>query len=745
MNSDLTHTGNITIKIMADGVMAAEAKDSALQSKADAQVAAQEAQAAETAAEGYATAAGASAQTAQAEASTATEAAQDAQTAKTAAAESEQAAEASKTTAVAAAEEAQAAQTAAQTAQGLSESARDTSTQNATLAAASQTAAALSATQAGQYADSAGQSATTATQQATAAGVSEGNAAASATAAQTAATNAANVAKDYLQRSTAYTAGDIVPAADSLSKAYALLCTGSTTAGVTPMTGTTAPTAWAAIGSTTTDGTAVFMTIARRPTTRDQSGLTDIYTKTEVNSLVSMDKNIYGSSFDGVNSTGTRLYASSGLSWSPSTDIAAGTDQFTGKSVWDGFDVLVKYDSSTSTAKIVAYEGTSAFDTYKNDDSYGADVFHMFPKGYFRRIATDSVGAETKLVSTKNFTGFTPSPMHFRDNVLYDYIGVTKYGWCDNGNGGICSRSGKPPKINITESQFETLSRAKGLRVAGINDISWIQHIGCIKYNSLNWQTTVGRGVVDIYAYAKATVSETGVSRVIVSNSDATKFSVGALVHVVSSGVWWPITSIAAYDANNMAITAEAGTTFNTTAGTTTIETSCIYSGGTDTVLGVDGAASAGKDGWRSVLTMGIENLYGNTWKLLGGICRIGSTLYVNPSPDTQYAWPSTAADAATKGWVQYAGTYCASTGYIKAFGYDANYPHILIPATVGGDSNKPVGDYYYTNTDTDAKIARFGGGLDYGSFAGPFCVYLDNGVGSAYWDCGALGVFIPS
>lgn len=480
---------------------------------------------------------------------------------------------------------------------------------------------------------------------------------------------------------------------------------------------------------------------------RYQVPITNYYTKTEVDTLVDADKNIYGSSFDGVNSTGTRLYASSGLSWSPSTDISAGTDQFTGKSVWDGFDVLVKYDSSTGKAKIVAYEGTSAFDTYKNDDSYGADVFHMFPKGYFQRIATDSVGAETKLVSTKEYANFTPSSMHYRSGVLHDYIGVTKYGWCDDGNNGICSRSGKPPKINITENRFETLARAKGLLVGGINDVSWLQHIGSIKYNNLNWQTAVGQGVTNTYAIGTATVSESGVSRIIVSNAQAASFSVGTLVHIssVGSGYWWTISAIAIYDSNNMAITVTSGTTFNTTSGSTTIETSCFKSGGTDTVLGQDGAVSVGSDGKLSILTMGIENFYGNTWKLLSGVCRIGSNIYLNPSPDTQYAWPSTAADAITKGWKQYGGTYCASTGYIKTFGYDANYPHIIIPATVGGDSSKPVGDSYYTNTDADAKIALSGGSLSNGSVAGPFYVYLNYGVGTASWGFGALGVFIPS
>lgn len=113
------------------------------------------------------------------------------------------------------------------------------------------------------------------------------NAANYAAAAAASAILAANVAKDYLQRKTVYMTGDIILAADNLSKAYALLCSGSTTTGATTgTTGATAPATWAGLSGSTTDGTAVFTTIARRPTTRDQAGFTDIYTKNEVNELL---------------------------------------------------------------------------------------------------------------------------------------------------------------------------------------------------------------------------------------------------------------------------------------------------------------------------------------------------------------------------------------------------------------------------------------------------------------------------
>jgi len=352
------------------------------------------------------------------------------------------------------------------------------------------------------------------------------------------------------------------------------------------------------------------------------------------------------------------------------------------------------------------------------------------------------------LVSTEKYSGFTVSPMHYRGGTLSDYIGITTYGWCDDGNNGICSRSGYKPKVNITENTFEVLARAKGLRIAGINEISWLQHIGAIKYNSFNWQTAVGQGIANTYKVANATVSESSVSRIIVSNADAAYFTVGNQVWISAitgtSNVVTPILSIAIYDSSNMAINVSSSYVFTTVSGTTTLNRSCEFSGETDTVLGQDGAVSTGTDGKRSILTMGIENFYGNAYKILSGICRIGSNVYINPLPDTQYAWPTSDSDAIAKGWVKFAGTYCASSGYISTFGEDASYPLILLPATIGGTSASPVGDHYDTSANATPCCLLFGGNLYYGTFAGAFYYYLSSGVGVASWYFGSLGVYIP-
>jgi hypothetical protein len=124
---------------------------------------------------------------------------------------------------------------------------------SATNASNSASSASTSATNSESSATSSSASASTATTQASNASISATNASASATAAAASATNAANVAKMYLQRSTTYTVGDVILGADNLSKQYALLCTAST-----DKTGLIAPTSWAAVNGTTTDGGATF-------------------------------------------------------------------------------------------------------------------------------------------------------------------------------------------------------------------------------------------------------------------------------------------------------------------------------------------------------------------------------------------------------------------------------------------------------------------------------------------------------
>lgn len=453
-----------------------------------------------------------------------------------------------------------------------------------------------------------------------------------------------------------------------------------------------------------------------------------------------------GVKFTPTESAGTRLDMAESMTWEKSTDLIAGRDDFPTK-----FNCFNTYEALVKGGKIVATEGSYEFEKYKDDDEYDADVFVMFPKGYGRRYI-DGEGNEYRYISDKKLSGYVPSPLHFVENTEYNVVGITKYGWCDNGSGGICSRAGKPKRVSISWQDFETKSVARGAGIHAMNfaDVTWLQHLGCIKYADRNWQSVVGNGVMSGYLGKEkcCTVSQDSASSIIVANYTAKDFTAGDAIYFISTsmsaGIYTrKILSITDYDESNKAINVD-GPAFKTIAGDSGFYRAVSYSGGCDTVLGLDGEISGGTNGRKSVLTLGIENFYANDWKLLGGAFMQGTGLYVNPAPLTAPAWPSSEEDALAKGWIKFDVDFSAISGYVNELSYSNSYPLISIPKTVGGNSSKPVGDYFYINSDTGLRIVLFGGALGIGTSAGPFYVYLGVGLGCARFNCGGFGVFRP-
>lgn len=453
-----------------------------------------------------------------------------------------------------------------------------------------------------------------------------------------------------------------------------------------------------------------------------------------------------GVKFTPTESAGTRLDMAENMTWEKSTDLIAGRDDFPTK-----FNCFNTYEALVKGGKIVATEGSYEFEKYKDDDEYDADVFVMFPKGYGRRYI-DGEGNEYRYISDKKLSGYVPSPLHFVENTEYNVVGITKYGWCDDGNGGICSRAGKPKRVSISWQDFETKSVARGAGIHAMNfaDVTWLQHLGCIKYANRNWQSVVGNGVMNGYLAKEkcCTVSQDNAASIIVANDTAKDFTAGDALYFsstsVSAGIYTrKILSITDYDESNKAINVD-GPAFKTIAGASGFYRAVSYSGGCDTVLGLDGEISGGTNGRKSVLTLGIENFCANDWKLLGGAFRQGTGLYVTPTPLTAPAWPSSVEDALTKGWIKFDVDFSPTSGYVNELSYSSSYPLISIPKTVGGNSSKPVGDYYYINSDTDLRIVLFGGSLISGFYAGPFSVTLVYWLGDAWFYFGTFGVYRP-
>jgi hypothetical protein len=146
-----------------------------------------------------------------------------------------------------------------------------------------------------------------------------------------------------------------------------------------------------------------------------------------------------------------------------------------------------------------------------------------------------------------------------------------------------------------------------------------------------------------------------------------------------------------------------------------------------------------------SISFRGVENFWGNIWKLIEGLRFWGNTHMLGGQPyvckDFNYTENKHSDNYEGVGF-----TLPNSNGYIKAMGYSHNYDWLFIPSKVGGDSSKPVGDHTYVISNlNDYSVPRLGGGWTSGSNAGGFCWGCYDSVGAHTRGIGSRLVYIPN
>lgn len=146
-----------------------------------------------------------------------------------------------------------------------------------------------------------------------------------------------------------------------------------------------------------------------------------------------------------------------------------------------------------------------------------------------------------------------------------------------------------------------------------------------------------------------------------------------------------------------------------------------------------------------SISFRGVENFWGNIWKLIEGLRFWGNTHMLGGQPyvckDFNYTENKHSDNYEGVGF-----TLPNSNGYIKAMGYSHNYDWLFIPSKVGGDSSKPVGDYLYSTPKlNDYRVALLGGRWFDGSRAGGFCWNCNDDVGTRHRAISGRLVYIPN
>lgn len=148
----------------------------------------------------------------------------------------------------------------------------------------------------------------------------------------------------------------------------------------------------------------------------------------------------------------------------------------------------------------------------------------------------------------------------------------------------------------------------------------------------------------------------------------------------------------------------------------------------TSSAANVD-AADVAQAGWR-----GIVGLWGNVWQMVDGLKRNGGNWW-----RWQYNVPgnTTTSDFAT-GYVNTGRSAPTANGYPVTFDTTLLSAGIIVPATVdGAAANGSTGDYFWSNANTDDRIAYHGGHWSHGADAGLFSLHVGIAPSNSYTDIG--------
>lgn len=182
---------------------------------------------------------------------------------------------------------------------------------------------------------------------------------------------------------------------------------------------------------------------------------------------------------------------------------------------------------------------------------------------------------------------------------------------------------------------------------------------------------------------------------------------------------------------------ATTGSTASLGNGTGMAEKTTTYEGGVAKEYTVDGKTSVC---WR-----GKENFWGNIWKFVYGINIWGNGKMGGGQPyicsDFSFAESKNSGNYEPAGF-----TVTPKEGYISAMGYSTACDWLFIASECLGNSSLPVGDYTYITVNLNGyRIALLGGGWAAWVYAGGFCWFLYNGVGTRVRDVGGRLVYIPT
>ena len=440
----------------------------------------------------------------------------------------------------------------------------------------------------------------------------------------------------------------------------------------------------------------------------------------------------YGVRFEGAANSGdtvTRLYDAQGLVAGVGTDTQTAVNDFDHIYPWGARRRCCGTFDETGNFVVNAYEGEAGYAT----DGTGGEVWVEHSLFYYKHIYDGD--AEEILISAFPIGGFLPAPIFVLPDGTVSQKAYTAAYPMATVDGKATSRSGVFSDICSLNSAMTT-ARTLGKNYTATTTAEW--YTDCLYM----WVEFATRDLQSVMAGASslpydntntATVAETNVNRMIVANAVADAFVVGQTIgigtslggtQIASNRV---VTAIDVYDADNKAISFD-GSPVNIAVGN--IVWSSVYINGTcDHVLSSSGSPVSNTSGKYNCIYRGKETPYGNAFEWISDILlkREGGGTIEDPYIYDIYYLPDPAKYAngvITDDYIKLNYQLPADDGYIKKLGFDSRYPHLRLPAQLGGSSSAYYTDYYYPPAN-DICAAHVGGFVSYGKNDGP-----------CYWYC---------
>jgi len=414
---------------------------------------------------------------------------------------------------------------------------------------------------------------------------------------------------------------------------------------------------------------------------------------------------IYGSKFEGSVSAGTRTDDAVGIVANVGVDDEVVLNDFDSVPFFNRPACNVYFDANGNPI-VMAYEGEPGFDragAIFPPYAYEAECFYEETPFYWNG------SLDHPRVSGRPVSGFTLAP-RFSSPTQKEYSPCYR---TSTVGGKATSRSGLQPTYHSLNTSMEV---ARAFHSNGHTETMKARItdyiLQLVEFANRDFQTIM-KGAANMRYNNSSDVSilaENGVNRIVASTATASNYVVGQSISIgtasnreqISARVI--ITDIVD-EGTDKAIEFD-GSPLNIPLGAF-ISSRAWVNGATDGVRASSGSIVSNSSGFYPCKYRNNENPWGNIYSV---ICDVLTTdlgaIYVLPDP-TKYN-----AGTITSDYVLLDYTLPLSDGYVSEFQFDARYPYVVMPKTLGGSNVTYMGAYYYYPRPSVA--VSFAGGLFY-------------------------------